>query len=98
VRELLQGEARATALAPLLAAGWTETADGKGLAKSFRFKGFSGAFGWMAQVALAAEKADHHPEWKNVYNRVEVVLTTHSAGGITALDVELAAKMDRLAG
>ncbi|MEM8741376.1 MAG: 4a-hydroxytetrahydrobiopterin dehydratase [Pseudomonadota bacterium] len=89
---------RATALAPFLAAGWTETAGRDALAKTFRFADFSAAFGWMTQIALTAEKMDHHPEWANVYNRVEVTLTTHDAGGLTQLDLDLAAAMDRLAG
>lgn len=74
--------------------GWT-LEDGK-LHKDFRFDGFVDAFGWMAAVALVAEKMDHHPEWSNVYNRVSVDLTTHDAGGITDLDFELAAAADRL--
>jgi 4a-hydroxytetrahydrobiopterin dehydratase len=98
MREVLTGTALVAALAPLEATGWELDGDGRGIAKTFKFKDFSAAFGWMARVALAAEKADHHPEWKNVYRTVDVVLSTHSAGGITALDIELAAAMDRLAG
>lgn len=98
MRERLQGADRERALASLLAAGWAETEDGKGLSKSFRFRNFSQAFGWMSRVALLAEKMDHHPEWKNVYRTVDVVLSTHSAGGITGLDTEMAAKMDEYAG
>jgi 4a-hydroxytetrahydrobiopterin dehydratase len=86
------------ALARLTAAGWTHDADRDALSKTFRFADFGTAFGWMTRVALAAEKADHHPEWKNVYNRVEVTLTTHDAGGLTALDLDLASRMDELAG
>jgi 4a-hydroxytetrahydrobiopterin dehydratase len=72
--------------------------DGKAaIGRTFVFKDFSQAFGFMAQVALAAERMDHHPEWFNVYNRVEVVLTTHDAGGVTALDLAMAQHMDRLA-
>lgn len=66
--------------------------------KTFKFKSFIEAFGWMSQMALIAEKMNHHPEWFNVYNRVEVILTTHDAGGLTALDVKLADKMDTAAG
>lgn len=66
------------------------------LARSFRFGDFSEAFGFMARVALEAEKLDHHPDWSNVWNRVEVELRTHDAGGVTALDVELASRIDRL--
>jgi 4a-hydroxytetrahydrobiopterin dehydratase len=97
MREVLTGEARETALVALAAAGWALTEDGHGLHKIYKFKGFPQAFGWMAAVATEAQKLDHHPEWKNVYNRVEVVLTTHSAGGITGLDVALAGKMDLFA-
>ena len=64
--------------------------------RSFRFRDFSEAWGFMTRAALLAEKADHHPEWFNVYTRVEVVLTTHDAGGLSARDVALAAAMDRL--
>ena len=92
--EKLTGAARAAALADLAATGWTE-ADGRdAIEKTFRFKSFAEAFGWMSQVAIRAEKMDHHPEWFNVYNRVEVVLTTHDADGLSALDVKLAKIMD----
>jgi 4a-hydroxytetrahydrobiopterin dehydratase len=64
------------------------------IATRFKFADFNQAFGWMAQVAMMAEKLDHHPEWANVYNRVEVTLTTHDADGVTALDVELGRFMD----
>ena len=70
--------------------------DGK-LTKTFKFKSFIRAFGWMSQMAIWAEKLNHHPEWFNVYNRVEVELTTHDAGGISELDVKLATKMDAFA-
>jgi 4a-hydroxytetrahydrobiopterin dehydratase len=76
--------------------GWT-LAGGK-LRREFLFRDFSEAFGYMARVALVAEKMDHHPDWANVWNRVTVELSTHDAGGITALDFDLAAAMDRLAG
>ena len=66
--------------------------------RTFKFKDFSEAFGFMARAALAAEKMDHHPEWTNVWNRVEVTLSTHDAGGLTERDVKLAEAMDRLAG
>ena len=65
--------------------------------RTFKFKDFSAAFGFMARTALVAEKLDHHPEWTNVWNRVEVALSTHSAGGLTDLDVALAEAMDKLA-
>ncbi len=67
------------------------------LTRQFRFADFNAAFGWMTQVALMAEKLDHHPEWFNVYNRVDVTLTTHDAGGVTELDVQLARFMSRAA-
>jgi len=74
-------------------------ADGRdAIQRTFRFKDFSEAFGFMARAALVAEKMDHHPEWTNVWNRVDVTLATHSAGGLTKLDLELAEAMDRIAG
>lgn len=72
--------------------GWLRAGDG--IERSYRFEDFTRAFAWMTRVALLAEKADHHPEWSNVYNRVEVRLTTHDAGGITAKDVDLAKAID----
>jgi 4a-hydroxytetrahydrobiopterin dehydratase len=74
-------------------------ADGRdALQRTFKFKDFSEAFGFMARAALVAEKMDHHPEWSNVWNRVEITLSTHSAGGLTELDLKLAEAMDRIAG
>jgi 4a-hydroxytetrahydrobiopterin dehydratase len=76
--------------------GWTK-AEGGGrdaICRTFRFKDFNAAFGFMTRVALMAEKLDHHPEWFNVYNRVEVTLATHDADGVTELDVQLAQFMD----
>lgn len=70
---------------------------GESLHRDFRFADFSSAFAWMAKIAVVAETMDHHPEWKNVYNRVEVSLTTHDAGGLTRKDFDLAQRMDRLA-
>ena len=78
--------------------GWSAVEGRDAIAKTFRFKDFNEAFGWMARVALAAEKLDHHPEWFNVYNRVDVVLATHDAGGVTELDLALAGVMDAAAG
>ena len=66
--------------------------------RTFKFKDFSEAFGFMTRAALVAEKMDHHPEWTNVWNRVDVTLSTHSAGGLTELDVKLAEAMDKIAG
>jgi 4a-hydroxytetrahydrobiopterin dehydratase len=93
--ERLQGQARIKALAEL--EGWTEVPGRDAITKSYRYKNFRQAFGFMAQAALIAEKMDHHPEWSNVYGKVDVVLTTHSAQGVTALDVNLAKKMDEIA-
>ena len=78
--------------------GWGEAPGRDAISKSYRFKDFSAAFGFMARVALKAEQMDHHPEWFNVYSRVDVVLTTHDAGGVTEKDLELARFMDSLAG
>lgn len=91
----LSGNDREAAVAGL--SGWTNTDDGRdAITKNFRFKTFVDAFGFMAQVALKAEKMDHHPEWSNVYGKVDVVLTTHSADGVTELDIKLARFMDAL--
>lgn len=93
--ERLTGADRASALAEL--SGWSEVAGRDAIAKTFTFADFSEAFGFMTRVALAAEKADHHPEWSNVYKTVEVVLSTHDAGGLTKRDVALAKRMDAIA-
>ena len=77
--------------------GWTMSADGKALEKSFRFKDFSEAFAFLTRVAMHAEKVDHHPEFTNVWNRVDFRLTTHDAGGVTDRDRELAAIIEKLA-
>ena len=77
---------------------WTAAPGGRdAIVRTFRFADFNAAFGFMTRVALAAEKLDHHPEWFNVYNRVEVLLATHDADGVTALDVRLAVIMDEAA-
>ena len=78
--------------------GWSAAADKDAITKTFKFADFNAAFGFMARVALMADKLDHHPEWFNVYNRVEVLLTTHDADGVTELDVTLAKFMDGAAG
>ncbi len=93
--DLLSGKARTQALAGLK--GWAELEGRDAIAKTFKFKDFNEAFGWMTRVALVAEQANHHPEWFNVWNRVEVILATHEADGVTERDVALAAAMDRLA-
>lgn len=77
--------------------GWSAVTGRDALAKSFKFDDFNAAFGWMTRIALAAEKLDHHPEWFNVYNRVEVVLSTHDAEGVTELDLILARLMEEAA-
>ena len=94
--ERLSAEARNSALKGL--PGWAEVPGREAIARTFTFKDFNEAFGFMARAALVAEKRDHHPEWRNVYKTVEVVLATHDAGGITALDVELAKAMNAIAG
>lgn len=78
--------------------GWSLRDDGKAIQRSFQFRDFSEAFGFMTRAALVAEKIDHHPEWFNVYRRVDVVLSTHDTGGVTELDVKLATAMNRIAG
>ena len=93
--ERLSAEARKQALGRL--PGWTETAGREAIGKTFTFRDFTEAFGFMARAALVAEKMDHHPEWKNVYKTVEVVLTTHDAGGVTAFDIDLAKAMNAIA-
>jgi 4a-hydroxytetrahydrobiopterin dehydratase len=78
--------------------GWRMAEGRDAIQRTFKFKDFSEAFGFMARCALVAEKMDHHPEWANVWNCVDVTLATHSAGGLTELDVKLAEAMDRIAG
>jgi 4a-hydroxytetrahydrobiopterin dehydratase len=87
---------RTDALAGL--AGWTFDAGRNGIVKRFVFADFGTAFAFMTRVALEAEKADHHPEWSNVWNRVDILLSTHDAGGVTAKDVALATKIEAIAG
>ena len=87
VQKLSAGE-RKSALAKL--EGWSEVAGRDAINRKYSFKDFNEAFGFMARAALIAEKLDHHPEWFNVYKKVEVTLATHDAGGVTELDIELA--------
>jgi len=94
--EILSKSDRASALAKLK--GWHEADGGKAITKTFAFDDFSAAFGFMARVALIAEKMDHHPDWSNSYDKVVVRLSTHSAGGVTDADVLLAEAMDAIAG
>ena len=93
VAELTQSE-RITALAAL--PGWTLREDGKAITRQFRFRDFTAAWAFMEKVAALAEAQDHHPEWSNVYNRVDITLTTHDAGGLSARDVALARDIDAL--
>ena len=76
--------------------GWALAEGRDAITKTFQFGDFNEAFGWMTRAALTAEKMDHHPEWSNVWNRIDVTLSTHSAGGLTALDVNLAKAMNAL--
>jgi len=92
----LSAETRRSALTKLN--GWSDVAGRDAIARTFVFKDFNEAFGFMTRAALVAEKNDHHPEWRNVYKTVEVVLTTHDAGGVTERDVTLAEAMNRIAG
>lgn len=78
--------------------GWSAVEGRDAIKRRFTFKDFNAAFGFMTRVALQADKMDHHPEWSNVYNKVDVVLTTHDANGVTAKDVDLAKFMDAIAG
>jgi 4a-hydroxytetrahydrobiopterin dehydratase len=95
--EKLTDAQRTDFLAPLMAAGWRMVEGRDAITKTYKFANFVEAFGFMSRAALHAEKLNHHPEWFNVYNRVEVTLSTHDAGGLTELDVKLAARMERLA-
>jgi 4a-hydroxytetrahydrobiopterin dehydratase len=94
--EKLTAAARRQALAKL--DGWSEVQGRDAITRKFMFKNFNEAFGFMTRAALIAEKLDHHPEWCNVYKTVEVTLSTHDAGGVTELDIQLAEAMNRLAG
>ena len=86
------------ALEPLLSSGWALETECDAITKTFTFKDFTEAFAWMTRMALVAEKMDHHPEWFNVYNKVEVTLTTHDVDGLSEFDVKMADFMDGLAG
>lgn len=91
----LDDAARAAAMKDL--AQWTNVPNRGAIQRSFKFADFNAAFGFMSRIALMAEKMDHHPEWFNVYNRVDVTLTTHDCGGVSARDIALAKFMDRIA-
>ncbi len=94
--EKLTGDFRKAALAKL--PGWSEVKDRDAITRTFVFRDFNEAFGFMTRAALVAEKLDHHPEWFNVYKTVEVTLSTHDAGGLTMKDVALAQAMNAIAG
>lgn len=94
-REKLAEEAVREALAAL--DGWSMSLEGTAIARTLSFRNFSEAFGFMTQVALAAERLDHHPDWSNVYKTVTIELTTHDAGGLTELDFRLARRIDMIA-
>jgi 4a-hydroxytetrahydrobiopterin dehydratase len=96
MREKLTGDARKAALAKI--AGWSEVSGRDAITRKFHFKNFNEAFGFMSRAALMAEKLDHHPERFNVYQTVDVTLSTHDAGGVTELDIKLAEAMNRFAG
>ena len=91
----LTGDARTDAIAAL--DGWAQVPGRDAITKTFTFKSFNAAFGFMTRAALKADKMDHHPEWFNVYNRVEVTLSTHDVGGLSDLDITLAAFLDKAA-
>ncbi len=93
--ERLSAETRKSALKGL--SGWTEVPGREAITRTFTFKDFNEAFGFMSRAALVAEKTDHHPEWRNVYRTVEVVLATHDVGGVTARDIDLAKAMNAIA-
>ena len=94
-REKLAEEAVREALVTL--DGWSMSREGTAIARTLSFRNFSEAFGFMTQVALAAERLDHHPDWSNVYKTVTIELTTHDAGGLTELDFRLARRIDMIA-
>ncbi|MFP7569724.1 4a-hydroxytetrahydrobiopterin dehydratase [Marivita sp. S2033] len=94
--EKLSDTARKTVLEPLFEAGWELDTDRDAICKTFSFQDFTEAFAWMTRAAMYAEKWNHHPEWRNVYNKVHVTLTTHDVDGLSALDAKLARKMDGL--
>ena len=96
LNDLLSDSDRLEALSSLAGHGWRPARDGRAICKEFAFGTFSEAFAWMTRVAMLAEKLGHHPDWSNSYNKVTVELTTHSAGGLTGLDVRLARRIERI--
>jgi len=96
-RSKLSDDERTQSLGPLKEAGWTMVKDRDAIYKEFLFKNFNQAFGFMSRVALKAEKMDHHPEWFNVYNKVQITLSTHDVGGLSDKDVTLAKFIEEVA-
>lgn len=90
----LESDERKSALEDLQTRGWSLVEDRDAIRKTYKFGSFVDAWGWMSKMAIEAEKLNHHPEWFNVYNKVEVTLTTHDVGGLSQLDVALAERMD----
>lgn len=88
---------RAELLQPLISSGWSMVTDRDAIYKEFLFKNFNEAFGFMTRVALLADKMDHHPEWFNVYNKVQVTMSTHDCGGLSQRDVKMATFMNEIA-
>lgn len=97
MKDKLENDQRNQHLDPLLANGWALVDGRDAIVKTYRFSSFVKAFGWMTQAAIFAEKWNHHPEWFNVYNRVDVTLTSHDVDGLSARDIRLAHKFDALA-
>ena len=97
MNERLSDTGRKTMIEPLLDDGWAMVPDRDAISKTYEFEDFPAAFAFMTRAAFFAEKWNHHPEWRNVYARVEVTLTTHDVGGLSAQDAKLARKMDGLA-
>ena len=93
----LEGEDRQKALAALADHGWNLTEGRDAITKRFVFADFNTAFGWMTRIAMVAEHMNHHPEWSNVYNRVEILLTTHDCDGLSERDAKLARSIERFA-
>ena len=96
MKEKLTGDDLSEMLDALGRSGWVAEDREREIRKSFKFRNFVDAFGWMTRAAMIAEKMNHHPDWSNAYNTVDVKLTTHSVGGLTDLDRKLAERMDRL--
>ena len=94
--DTLSEQTRKTLLGPLFENGWEMVEDRDAITRTFKFADFADAFGWMTRAAIWADKWDHHPEWTNVYNKVEVTLTSHDVGGLSTRDAKLARKFDGL--